>query len=214
MLIRPAETTGQFPDIGAFLIAAHQPDFTRSPLGEPTFEELAYSIAGNSGPIPEEYLRAMTRMGLMLDVGCGYQFGETRPGCYCTPVGTLPGAYGIDPMLYTQKGITGKTVAGIAEDMPFRDETFDWTFSSRSVGWYAGSMIDPDWAVAEMVRVTKAGGLVTINLGASGRTHAADNIRLIRAAANKMAGINSRVEKVLDYSSMGSTPQIAISLRE
>lgn len=54
-----------------------------------------------------------------------------------------------------------RTWQGYAQDMPFIDKSFFWTISTRSVGWYT-KLIDPFWALHEMIRVSQARVSITI----------------------------------------------------
>lgn len=102
----------------------------------------------------------------VLDVCCGHHVLQRK--VITTPVGRIPNAYGIDPLLNFYPGLPGRTLPAYAEDMPFKDDAFDITFSQRGVGWYAGTAINPIYAVEEMIRVTKPGGLVSIFIGEGG----------------------------------------------
>lgn len=54
-----------------------------------------------------------------------------------------------------------RAIRGYAENMPFRDQSFYWVLSHRSVGWYA-DIINPYWALCEMIRVAQEKINITI----------------------------------------------------
>lgn len=68
---------------------------------------------------------------------------------------------------------------GHAEDMPFKDRAFYWALSTRAVGWYP-EVINPFWAISEMVRVAKS--RVNITIGQDGEK----NRRLILEALEQV----------------------------
>ena len=54
-----------------------------------------------------------------------------------------------------------RAIKGYAEDMPFKDRSFYWVLSHRSVGWYP-KVINPYWALREMIRVAQEKINITI----------------------------------------------------
>ncbi len=92
--------------------------------------------------------------GRVLDVGCGPQ---VLP-CYAE--GMAGELVGIDPLRGEQpRGFA--FVKGIAEYLPFADETFDRVLFATSID----HVLSPSLAVADACRVTKAGGEVIVWFG-------------------------------------------------
>lgn len=158
---------------------------------------------------PQETLKRLSE-GLLLDVGCGSNFGFGS-----TFIDVLPNAYGIDPMLtFPYKfPITGeipkdRVVGGFAEDMPFHDNTFRTTVSLKCVGWYPNVTVNPYWAISEMIRVTENGGLVTIHIG-----QREENGQIILDAAEEvMRGpFGDKIAVIKDFTS-AQMPQVSIRL--
>ena len=104
----------------------------------------------------------------ILDVGCGSQAEFLREA---------HNIYGIDPNLGMQRYngreeyfkvrpyCIGRCYRALAEELPFRDETFDYAISTKTVGWYPRH-INFGMAVGEMLRVVKKkSGVVLFNIG-------------------------------------------------
>lgn len=86
--------------------------------------------------MPHRNYKAIKKYGFGLDVGCGINANLTKFGI-TTPVGLIPNAYGIDSVLEfvsDRHAVKDKTFPAYAEDMPFKDVSFDFSFSSRGVG--------------------------------------------------------------------------------
>lgn len=93
----------------------------------------------------------------LLDVGCG---PGALTGELCRRVGAEHVA-AIDPaaqfVAACQERHPGADVrAGVAEQLPWPDDTFDATLSALVIGF----MSDPDRGISEMLRVTRPGGTV------------------------------------------------------
>jgi len=154
---------------------------------------------------------------MVLDVSCGHNV--LQRDVITTPVGRIPNAYGIDPLLNFFPGLPGRTIPGYAEDLPFLDSIFDLTFSMRAVGWYADTAIDSKNAVKEMIRVTRPGGLVSIFIGHSGGLDSTEKIdweenrRRIFLAIDevKKTDLGKKIKVVYDYTHT-TTKQINIKL--
>lgn len=168
---------------------------------------------GNKTPpsFPPSLLARLSE-GLLLDVGCGINFGLG-----CTMVDLLPNAYGIDPAFidlrkYPRIGDPPKDriIGGYAEDIPFRDKLFRWTLSFKCVGWYPNITVNAYWAISEMVRVTEDGGLVMISIGQKD-----SNGKTILEAAQKIkeGPLGKRMDSIKDFTSTAS-PQISIRLTQ
>ena len=114
-------------------------------------------------------LNAQDKHKRILDVGCGNQGDLLREG---------PDIWGVDPNLGTLRfngdgkdygkiglAVPQRSVAALAEELPFADESFDITLSTKAVGWYP-RQINTRLALREMLRVTKKkSGYVTFNVG-------------------------------------------------
>ena len=106
---------------------------------------------------------------MVLDVGCGNQAEFLREG---------PHIYGIDPNLGIQRFLGDekihftvrpyapeRAIIALAEELPFREEVFDYAISMKAVGWYP-RQINLEMAVREMLRVVKKKtGVVFFNVG-------------------------------------------------
>lgn len=105
-----------------------------------------------------EDVRAFARFaqleGRVLDVGCGPQ---TLPSYAAEMTGEL---VGIDPLNGVQPR-DFEFVKGIAEYLPFKDESFDRVLFATSID----HVLSPSLAVREAARVTKAGGAVVVWFG-------------------------------------------------
>jgi hypothetical protein len=212
-MTRTENLSSQFPPISEFLIPGWRLDGRR--LIQTSIDTLARksNAAGIKTPVdfPASTLARLST-GFLLDVGCGINFGRGN-----SLVDVLPNAYGIDPALFTEvseqhgMGIAPKdrVMRGYAEDLPFRDGTFTWTFSLKCVGWYPNVTINPYWAISEMVRVTEDGGLVHIQIGQS-----TNNRKIILDAANKVTEgpLSHRIETIKDFTDQPAS-QIVIRLK-
>lgn len=89
-----------------------------------------------------------------LDVGCGPNNLTSTQGRF---------VYGVDPQL-VQEIVPGRAMKAVAEDLPFRDETFDGVYADKTVGFYP-QWIDYWKALGEMLRVTKVGRVVIVRTG-------------------------------------------------
>ncbi len=162
---------------------------------------------------PSELLNKWRNMGLVLDVGCGINvYGK---GPLSTPVGLIPNAYGVDPILgFTNYELKGRTIPAYTEDLPFYQDSFDHSFSLRGVGWYAGSRFNPYWSLNEMIRVTKPGGFVSILLGSTVDATIKNNTQRVQDALDQIKNgtLASKIDRIADYTHAPS-PQIAISLK-
>lgn len=186
-------------------------------LKEFPFNELLGSGGGLSDNFSLEVLKRLQARGLLLDVGCGLNSQEQS---ISTPVGKIPTAYGIDPILrfFPQHNFDGRTIAGYAEDMPFKDKTFKITLSLKCVGWYSGSTVQPYWAIREMVRVTDNGGLISIGIGSGGgvgvpQVSFEQNLENVKSNIDLLRGeeIGERIAEVVDFSA-APAPQINLVL--
>ncbi len=105
----------------------------------------------------------------ILDVGCGNTGELLREG---------PDVWGIDPNLgklrfygdgenygSVKVAVPERSVIGIAEELPFADDTFDYVLSTKAVGWYP-RQINTALSIAEMLRVSKRKtGSILFNIG-------------------------------------------------
>jgi len=105
----------------------------------------------------------------ILDVACGD---------HGAAVGEGPHVFGIDPNLgilrffgdgknygSIRPKVPERSVRGLAEQLPYKDEVFDFAFSTDGVGWYPKN-IHFEMALMEMLRVIKKKtGLVIFNIG-------------------------------------------------
>ncbi|MFH1308316.1 MAG: methyltransferase domain-containing protein [archaeon] len=106
---------------------------------------------------------------MILDVGCGF-YGEQ--------LGEAENLFGIDPNLGRIMGngdgivyriikpaFPNKSLRALAEELPFKDESFDFAYSTKAVGWYPKS-INTEMALREMLRVIKKKtGVIVFNIG-------------------------------------------------
>jgi len=74
-----------------------------------------------------------------------------------------PYVYILDPTVgeVTQPIYPHRAIKGYAEDMPFKDKSFWWVISNKAVGWYP-KVINPYWAIREMIRVAQERVNITI----------------------------------------------------
>jgi|TARA_Y100000310_G_C20482692_1_gene715448 ubiquinone/menaquinone biosynthesis C-methylase UbiE len=105
----------------------------------------------------------------ILDVGCGCSGSFLENG---------RNIYGIDPNLGILRqfgdgknygsvtiAVPERSIRALADELPFADDSFDITLSTKAVGWYPQS-INFEMAVREMIRVTrKRTGMVMFNVG-------------------------------------------------
>lgn len=171
----------------------------------------SHSLGRRDPLVFPEITLARLREGLLLDVGCGINFGFNN-----TLVDLLSNAYGIDPALINpeESYIMGSTppkdrvIGGFVEDMPFRDKLFRWTLSSHCVGWYPNVAVNPYWAIYEMVRVTEDEGLITIFIG-----QRIENGQIILDAAQKVreGQLGERIAAIKDFTDT-EVPQVGIRL--
>jgi ubiquinone/menaquinone biosynthesis C-methylase UbiE len=96
----------------------------------------------------------------VLDVGCGTgellaAIAECVPGARLVGVDLSPGMLAV---ARRKLGDRASLVAGDAGRLPFADRRFDWVLSSSALHYWP----DPLAALAEIARVTKAGGRVAI----------------------------------------------------
>ena len=132
------------------------------------------------------FSKALQRSGKFLDIGCGNGFGTAAIWAYYFKKGCISRArseveiVGIDPdeslldiardefprhlmkhlkrprkELETFAPVYPQFMKGSATAIPFEDETFDIVYASQVLHW-----TDAEQAVAEMLRVTKPGGIV------------------------------------------------------
>ena len=112
-----------------------------------TEPESSYSIDGHKGAAAfREFLQTRLR-GRVLDVGCGPQPVPSYLAGY--PIGQISG---IDPIASVHPF---EFVHGVAENMPWDDNTFDCVVCATSLD----HVIDPDRVITEVVRVLKPGGV-------------------------------------------------------
>lgn len=192
----------QYPDIHALIDPAWSPKADRLIHGRLSQNQLMKSsgIPGNRFHI--DSLGMWRRAGMVLDVGCGRSVDGKGP--LSTPVGFIPNAYGVDPVFefFPGHGLEGRTIDAYAEDLPFKDNSFDHTFSQRGAGWYAGTYYHPYWSLHEMIRGTRPKGFVGIFLGSGGRSLMEVNTDRIQDALKQISAepLGRKITKVHDYS--------------
>ncbi len=136
-----------------------------------TFDPNAYkgcpNISQGFGRSFSSLLPDSERNKRILDVGCGNQAGFLMQG---------PNIYGVDPNLgvFRKDGkvvgnvtpyAPGKAMRALAEQLPFKDEAFDYAISEKAVGFYP-RQINLEMALREMLRVVKKRtGAVYFNVG-------------------------------------------------
>jgi ubiquinone/menaquinone biosynthesis C-methylase UbiE len=96
----------------------------------------------------------------VLDVGCGTgellaAVAERVPGVWLAGVDLSPGMLAV---ARRKLGDRASLVAGDVGRLPFSDRRFDWVLSTSALHYWP----DPMAGLAEIVRVTKAGGRVAI----------------------------------------------------
>lgn len=212
----------QHPHVRDLLDPTWNPTPQRLVGGGLSQTQLMGTQAGAFGSLNPELLEWLRPRGLILDVGCGLDSHGGSAMGISTPVGHIPNAYGIDPILeyYPGNGLPERTIAGYAEDMPFRDKTFGVVLSTKGLGWYTDSSFDSYWAVREMIRVTQAEGLVSIAIGSGGgagieRVPFEVNISRIQHVLTRIQNEDfgrERVGKIVDFSD-APAPQINIIVK-
>ena len=114
--------------------------------------------AGNSLDLPRMMGKSIFKPKFtLLDVGGG---NGAEP---FSPLRKFPFYYILDPTVgeVVPPIYPNRAIKGLAEDMPFKDKSFYWVISHRSLGWYP-EVINPYWALREMIRVAQARLNVTI----------------------------------------------------
>jgi SAM-dependent methyltransferase len=155
-------------------VAADEPDaaigFTRVDAQPDTATLIEGMDATAQWPAVKQ-LRAweVARLGLrpgrsLLDVGCGVGSVATALAPLVAPGGTVAAVDPSEAMLAEGRRraeaarVSVDFRAGLAEDLPFDDATFDVCRSERALQW----MPDPEAALDEMLRTTRPGGRLVV----------------------------------------------------
>ncbi|MFH1500877.1 MAG: class I SAM-dependent methyltransferase [archaeon] len=139
-----------------------------------TFDRNAYKYCGN---ITDSWDWGVKSIGFsdeelgrrILDVGCG---------CVGAQLSEYGHLFGIDPNLgimrfngdgevarYVRPAVPSKSLRALAEELPFKDESFDFAYSTKAVGWYPKA-VNTEMALREMLRVVKKDtGVIVFNIG-------------------------------------------------
>jgi ubiquinone/menaquinone biosynthesis C-methylase UbiE len=134
-----------------------------------------------------------------LDVGCG-------EGRFCrklTDIGIT--AVGLDPVpamirAAQQQDQKGKYTIGFAEELPFRDESFDLVVSYLSLI----DIDDPEMAISEMVRVLKPNGHILVaNLSSFSTSSSAFGRRYCRDSGEELRPLGLYLEERKDWYEWG-----------
>lgn len=81
-----------------------------------------------------------------------------------------------------------RSLRSLAEELPFKDEAFDFAYSTKAVGWYPHS-INLEMAVREMSRaVKKKIGVTAFNIGGEMKSEIINSV--IKILSREGYGIN------------------------